>query len=629
MKKRCQFGLSFSLVVLLSLAVCGSSFAELMPSQPDFPNAELLVSADSVQSSMGEKNLLIIDARSSGYDTGHIPGAINIKHGDYWTWGKGLLPVAELNSKLSAAGLKRGMTFVIYDDTSASWGAAGRIFWMLEYLGCNKVHVLDGGWDKWVADGRPTETTINTLPAKSFEAVVRTSVRTDKTYIAANLSNKNFAVIDTRTDEEYIGWQLYGEARGGHISGSIQIPYAWFFKTDKTLSSYGDLLRMFFSRGITKDKEVTAYCTVGIRSGFAYFALRLMGYKKASNYDASMAEWSADEPLPMEKAPRYSSLVHPSWVKAVMDYHAEGSTTSVPAEYPYARDRKFIIFESSRGTLEDSAEAYKAGHIPGAIHMDTSLLETGYPGYFLQTDPEILHAALGSMGITADTTVVVYSDSFLRAGRQWFLLKHAGVEDVRILNGAYAGWLASGYEGETQINYPVADTFVGAVHPEYLATADYIQERFEKRLPMYLGDVRAYDEYVALISGYSRLVAKGRIPTAIWLEDGDAKPCIYNDPDGTFRSYSEIRNLWKLHGVASTGAANLFDKELIFYCGNGYRSSVTLFYAYLMGYDNARNYSSGWFFWSTNFTEDASCTDSLTPGWCQTPTGRPIVWAPF
>ena len=94
----------------------------------------------------------------AGYDTSHIPGAINIKFGDYFTPGAGLLPKADLNSKLSAAGLKRSMTFVIYDNTSASFGAAGRIFWMLEYLGCGDVHVLDGGWDKWAADGRPTET---------------------------------------------------------------------------------------------------------------------------------------------------------------------------------------------------------------------------------------------------------------------------------------------------------------------------------------------------------------------------------------------------------------------------------------------------------------------------------------
>ena len=208
MKKLCLLVLSFSLAALLSVAIHGTAFAGLKPSQPGFPNKNLLVSAASLQDSIGQKNLVIIDARTSGYDTSHIPGAINIKHEDYWTWGKGLLPRADLNSKLSAAGLKRGMNFVIYDNTSASWGAAGRIFWMLEYLGCSNVHLLDGGWDKWVADGRPTEATINILPTNTFKAAIQSFRKATKGQIKKRLSDEYYAVIDSRTDEEFIGWQL-------------------------------------------------------------------------------------------------------------------------------------------------------------------------------------------------------------------------------------------------------------------------------------------------------------------------------------------------------------------------------------------------------------------------------------
>ena len=75
---------------------------------------------------------------------------------------------------------------------------------MLEYLGCNDVHILDGGWDKWVADGRPTETTVNTLPAAKFKASVKKSKIATKERIKKMLGTKNFAVVDSRTDEEYI-----------------------------------------------------------------------------------------------------------------------------------------------------------------------------------------------------------------------------------------------------------------------------------------------------------------------------------------------------------------------------------------------------------------------------------------
>ena len=619
MKKRCLLAISFSLIlVLFSLAVQSSSLAGLEPSQSDFPNAALLVSADSVQSSIGEDNLVIIDARSSGYDAGHIPGAINIKYGDYFTWGKGLLPVADLNSRLSSAGLKRDMSFVIYDNTSASWGAAGRIFWMLEYLGCTNVHILDGGWDKWLADGRATETAINTLAANTFEAEVKISQMATKKSIKNKLYSEGFVVIDCRTDEEFIGWQLYGEARGGHIPGAVQIPYNWYFNSDRTVRDVGYMNALLLSHGITKGKEVTAYCTAGIRSGFAYFILRLMGYPKASNYDASMAEWSADKSLPMEKAPRYSTIVYPAWVKALIDYHAPGSTTDPPPNYQYARDHKYLIFETAWGPVED-AGSYLEGHVPGAIHSDSDIYENGSPRWFLLPDAEI-HAAMGRMGITSDTTVIVYGDSAIFAARLWWILKYAGLSDVRLFNGGYEQWLTAGYTGETTINYPVAAAFSGSVHKEYIATTAYVSKNLGS---IFAGDVRSYDEFVGTKSGYSYLQAKGRIPGAVWLCDADSTSLFYRDGDATISSYTQVRDLWKKKGLLAKGAPNKFDRELIFYCGGGYRSALAFLHAHLMGYNNVRNYSSGWSDWSTTYSEDSSC-GGITPGWCQWPSPRPI-----
>jgi len=623
-----SYSLSLLLTLVITLAGANVSFAKLAASQKGFPNAKLLVSADSVQTMIGKKNFVIIDARTSGYDVAHIPGAVNIKFGDYFISGTGLLPIADLNSKLSAAGLKRSMTFVIYDNTSASFGAAGRIFWMLEYLGCSDVHILDGGWDKWSADVRPTEITVNTLPANKFKAAVKASRKGTKDRIEKMLGTKNFAVVDSRTDEEYNGWQLYGEARGGHIPGAVQIPYAWFFNSDKTVLKYSDLKTMFESRGITRKKEVTAYCTVGIRSGYVYFLYRLMGYSKASNYDASIVEWAADSTLPMEAAPRFSTIVHPSWVKALIDYHKAGSTTPAPPEYPYDRSHKYLIFETQWGSFDDMAQgwadnSYLIGHIPGAIHSNSDVYENGAPRWFLLPDAD-LQAAVGSMGITADTTVVVYSDSRIFAARLWWILKYAGVNDVRFMNGGSQEWLANGYDTETAINYPVPTTFSGTTHPEYLATTDYVFSQYTNTGSTLIADVRSKDEYDGLISGYSYVIAKGRIPNSVWAYDGDDSSAVYNDSDGTLRSYTEVRDVWKGIGLASTGASNLFDKEVIFQCGSGYRSALIFLYAYMMGYDNIRNYSDGWEGWSTTYTQDPSCNDGA-PGWCQSPSGRPII----
>ena len=572
----------------------------------------LLISADDLQKKAGEPQLVILDTRSTdSYAASHIPGAVNFRWQNYATGPyMNLLPVGDLETALSAAGLTRDKVYVIYDDTIYSWGAAGRIFWMLEYLGCPNVHILNGGWDKWSADGRATQSAINTLTPAVFTASVKASIVMDKARLDSRRGDDDFAIIDARTDEEYNGWQLYGEARGGHIPGAIQIPYAWFFNEDKTIKDKKQLAALFKSKGISNKMEVTSHCTVGIRSGFVYFILRTMGYKVCSNYDGSIKEWADDSSLPMEKLENFEKLVHPGWVKQVIDYHAAGSSSAQPPEYPYDRDHKYLIFETQWGP----ADVYLDGHVPGAIHSDSDIYENGSPRWFLLPDDEIKDA-MADMGITEDTTVIVYSTSPSFAARLWWILMYAGVNDVRILNGGYQQWTAAGFGGETTINAPVPTTYSGSAVPEYRATTDYVFANYQDTTTLAIADVRSSDEYSGKKSGYDYLLAKGRIPNAVWVYDAD----VYEDADGTMRSYTEIRDMWENLGVTS-------DKEIIFSCGGGYRSALTFFQAYLMGFDDIRNYSDGWSGWSTEYTEDAvACADGITPGWCQDPSGRPFA----
>jgi thiosulfate/3-mercaptopyruvate sulfurtransferase len=629
-----------AMLAALFAAGCGSSVtdktaatANLVPASTEFANAELLVTPESVESSIAAGavftgvsadstgKVVIIDARAAdAYAAGHVPGAINIQHSAYWTKGVGLKESTTLASQLGADGIDREMKIVIYDNTTASWGAAGRIFWMLEYLGCTDVHIMNGGWDKWLADGKPTRTGAVILPATTFTPQVRSAAKATSQRIAQRLYDSDFAVIDARTDEEYMGWQLYGETRGGHIPNAVQIPYAWFFNDDKTTKSKQELEQLLESRGINKNMEVTSHCTAGIRSGYVYYILRLLGYPRCSNYDASIWEWDADPALPMEKAANYADVVYPGWVKALIDYHA-GITSTPPPEYGYDRNHKYLIFETQWGSIDDMRQgwadrSYLDGHIPGAIHSNSDTYENGYPRWFLLPDAE-LKAAVGSMGITADTTVVVYSSSPIFAARLWWILKYAGVTDVRFMNGGYRQWAASGLPSETAINDPVPAAYIGTTRPEYLATTADVFSRYLNTATTTLVDVRAGGEYAGIISGYSYLAARGRIPGAVQAGDADDASRVYSDGDGTLRSFAEVRSHW--NGIGATSG-----KELIFYCGGGYRSGLAFLYAYLMGYPNIRNYSDGWEGWSTTYTEDSSYQEGVTPGWRQDPSGRPI-----
>lgn len=611
-----------------------STTSSLPEATSSFPNAYLLVSGSTLEDVLGDSDIIIIDARTSGYSSAHIPGAINVLHSDYWTKGSGLKDLATLESKLGEAGISRDAQIVIYDNTTASWGAAGRLFWMLEYLGCSDVRILDGGWDKWSADGRTTQTATQTLASTVFTAEINSSVKASKEDILSRLDDADFVTVDTRTDQEFIGWTLYGEERGGHLPGAVQLPYEWYYNSDKTVLSYSELKEMFESRGITDDKEVVGYCTAGIRSGFLYFLGRLMGYEQVANYDASIWDWAAadEADYPMEKLEEYQTLVYPAWVKALIDYHASGSTSAAPADYSYDRDHKYLIFETQWGSFDDMNQgwadaSYLEGHIPGAIHSNSDTYENGYPRWFMLPDDE-LKVAVGSMGITADTTVVVYSSSPIFATRLWWILKYAGVTDVRLLNGGYDAWADAGYDVETTINEAVSATFEGTPLPALVATTDYVETVYNSADTI-LADVRTYEEFIGETSGYSYVVNKGRISGATFAYNADNPDREYLDDDGTVRSFTEVRTLWEGLGIESTVDDSQFDKELIFYCGSGYRSSLAFLYAYLMGYDNVRNYSDGWEGWSTTYVEDSSYVadpdiPGSTDGWQQLESGRAV-----
>lgn len=584
----------------------------LEPASTDYPNADLLVSAESLEKSIGASELVIIDARSAvAYAAGHIKGAINLVHNNFWIRGSGLKPKADLETALGQAGITRDKTYVIYDDTTTSWGAAGRIFWMLEYLGCYDLHILNGGWNLWVGENRTTETTANTLAATTFVASVDNALKATNESIINNIPGGRQVVIDARTDEEYLGWQLYGEARGGHIPGAVNIPYAWFYKNDKTVLSADDLKVLFESRGVTTDKIVTTNCTVGIRSGFVYFALRLMGYPTVSNYDASIVEWAADTTYPMDKAENYSKVVYPGWVKTLIG----GETT--PATFPDGNS--YMIFECSWGA---TSSAYNAGHIPGAIHFDTNNVE--YRDWQNPDDPAVpadpavfnakekvwdlvkdslLETRLRNMGINNNTTVIVYGKSASATTRVYWALRYAGV-DVRFLNGGYNAWTASGGTVETTANTPSAvgnltlnpQNQIKALTPEILDYADHYLDNGTIPLDTVLVDVRSMEEYIGSVVGYDddNITRKGRIPGAVW--GYEASSGEYLDDDGTLRSFTEIKDLWEGQGITP-------DKTLIFYCGTGWRSTLSFLYADVMGYDHIKNYDS-WYVWATFYERE-------------------------
>ncbi|MBU1171924.1 MAG: hypothetical protein KKD44_20410 [Proteobacteria bacterium] len=597
-----------------------------------FPNSTLLASAKDIQDN--PDGLILIDTRSGdAYAAGHIPGAISMDWKEYVLWNdppqKAVLKsVANLESALGNKGLTRLSHIVIYDDTVTSWGSAGRIFWMLETLGCTHVRILNGGWDKWITDGLGTETTASTLDRAKFEAdlTLFSGNSVDKAYIKSRLSDDDFAVVDTRTDAEYIGWKLYGEARGGHIPGAVQLPYESYYNADHTLLGYDDLKAMLDAHGITADKEVTAYCTAGIRSGFFYFLGRLMGFHRIANYDGSMWDWSAadEADYPMDTMAHYQALVSPSWLDTLI----KGEET--PETFPAGQDY-VILFTSyaarySENRTDYVGTPYETGHIPGAIFLDTYSIENGPSSEYgdgYQSPEEgnakpiaDLQDLFGSLGIAHDTTVIVYADdeiSMMTAGRVAWSLLLAGVEDVRVLNGNFKAWVAYGGATETAVNVldPVAFGHVPG-RADVLADMDDLNDVIDGTTPdALIVDDREWAEYVGSSNSYYPYFSEyGRIPTAQWI--GDWVKVVSDDMQFLKSPYAVDKD-WRDAGFTPA-------KTMYFYCGTGWRSGLYTFYAYLMGWP-AANFDGGWFQWSSvegNDRETGNSDKLVTASWVKT-----------
>jgi thiosulfate/3-mercaptopyruvate sulfurtransferase len=408
--------------------------------------------------------------------------------------------------------------------------------------------------------------------------------------LAQRLGDPDLVIVDVRPMAAYNGWRLQGEARGGHIRGAVACPLAWAHgvKVDVMKTLLG-------TKGITPDKTIVVYGYTPDESAPMAAMLGGMGYKDVFAYEAGLGEWAADDSLPMSCLANYERLVHPEWLHSLI--HGE----RVEA-HP---QNGFALFHVNFGVPED----YHAGHVPGAAYLDTNVLETDTT--WNRRSSEELEAALLAHGITHDKTVVLYGRystpnpvddphpgqkaGQIAATRAAAILMYAGVEDVRLMDGAFNAWVAAGYEIDTQEHIPTPAQTFGAeipVRPDYMVDIDEAKELIADPGGV-LVSIRSWPEFIGENSGYHYIGPKGRIAGAVWGNCGtDAYHMQnYRNMDNTMREYHEIEVNWREMGITP-------DKRVAFYCGTGWRASETFFYAYLMGWPSVAVYDGGWYEWS-------------------------------
>lgn len=244
----------------------------------------------------------VVPARAD-FEKGHIPGAVfvDVEH-ELSTPDPKLhfmLPDAQTFARSMASYGVSDDSFVVSYSTTSHWWAT-RLWWMLKVFGHDRVAVLDGGFQKWKAEGRPIATgpAPQPVPGKySAREPNRQMVATRDDVLAA-INAGDICTINALRPEQHAGTGGVNYGRRGHITGSISMPALHHVNDDNTFKGK-DELRSIFAPALSKP-EVITYCGGGIAATSVALALDMLGHKNVKVYDASLTEWAADPELPME-----------------------------------------------------------------------------------------------------------------------------------------------------------------------------------------------------------------------------------------------------------------------------------------------------------------------------------------
>ncbi len=239
------------------------------------------------------------------FEAGHIPDAdfldLQGEFSDQTTGLRFMMPgVAQLEAAFGRHGVGNASRVVLYSIGSAMW--ATRFWWMLKSVGFEGASVLDGGLDKWKAEGRAIETgPAKGYPPAAFTAKPKPGYFVDSRETLKASTNRNAVVVNALGPQFHGGLEPSRYGRPGRIPGSVNVPAATLFDPEtKAFVALADAEKKFASAGITKDKRVVAYCGGGISATIDLFLLDQLGYANLTLYDGSMGEWARDESLPIE-----------------------------------------------------------------------------------------------------------------------------------------------------------------------------------------------------------------------------------------------------------------------------------------------------------------------------------------
>ena len=278
-----------------------------------------LVTTDWLAGELGRPGLRVVDGSmylpTSGRDAaaeyadGHIPGAVFFDldaSSDRESTLPHMLPAPEaFGTRMGRLGIGDGDDIVVYDGSGANLSAA-RVWWMFRVFGHSSVALLDGGMGKWRSEGRPIERGAVHHPRTTFtprpipEGVVR-----DLTAMRAAMADGRTQIVDMRSAGRFSATQPEPRQglRGGHVPGSLNLPYDTLVSGDGTVLPLETLRRRLADAGVDPDRPVIATCGSGVSACALIHALCLLGRDAAGLYDGAWTEWGGRDDTPIERGP--------------------------------------------------------------------------------------------------------------------------------------------------------------------------------------------------------------------------------------------------------------------------------------------------------------------------------------
>lgn len=270
--------------------------------------ADSIVSTDWLQQNLGDGKLITVDIRKvEEYKEGHIPNAINVFYNSWVVAKEGLaneMPAEDdLRDLISSIGIGKESIVVVVGKAEQLVDRVNvtRVAWTLKYAGVPNVSILNGGYDKWVAEKKEVSTTPKRGKKASYDGQFNPALIADKAYVMANLGKA--LIIDSREEPFYKGEKkLDFVAKPGHIKGAVNLPTLQVFTKEGMFKPVPELAAMATPvAGSDKNREIIVYCDSGrVASGWWYILHEVLGYKNVRNYDGSVQEWTKDPAGPVE-----------------------------------------------------------------------------------------------------------------------------------------------------------------------------------------------------------------------------------------------------------------------------------------------------------------------------------------